>query len=117
MPRFGLDKLLDDAQIDDAAEYVLSLNGQSTDTAGAGRGQKLFADQCTACHGPDGKGSEELGAPNLTDAIWLYGGTKAAIVESIRTGRGGVMPAWAGRLDPVTVKSLSVYVHNLGGGK
>jgi cytochrome c oxidase cbb3-type subunit 3 len=117
MPRFGIDKLLDDAQIDEAAEYVLSLSGQSTDAAAAGRGQKLFADQCTTCHGPDGKGSEELGAPNLADAIWLYGGTKAAIVESIRTGRGGVMPAWAGRLDPVTVKSLSVYVHSLGGGK
>jgi cytochrome c oxidase cbb3-type subunit 3 len=117
MPRFGLDKLLDDGQLDDAAEFVLSLTSASTDTAAAGRGRKIFADQCANCHGPDGKGSLDFGAPNLTDAISLYGGSKAAIVESIRTGRGGVMPAWAGRLDPVTLKSLAVYVHSLGGGK
>ena len=77
----------------------------------------MFADQCASCHGPDGKGKQEQGAPNLTDEIWLYGGTRQAIVESIRTGRGGMMPAWAGRLDPVTIKSLAVYVHSLGGGK
>jgi cytochrome c oxidase cbb3-type subunit 3 len=117
MPRFGLEKLLDDAQIADAAEYVLSLSGRPADKDAAGRGQKLFADQCANCHGADGKGNQELGSPNLTDAIWLYGGSKAAIVESIRTGRGGVMPAWTGRLDPVTVKSLALYVHSLGGGK
>ena len=68
-------------------------------------------------HGPEGKGLIEQGSANLTDEIWLYGGTKAAIVESIRTGRGGQMPAWVGRLDEVTLKSLAVYVHSLGGGK
>jgi cytochrome c oxidase cbb3-type subunit 3 len=117
MPRYGLEKLLSDAQIDDAAEYVLSLTGHSTDKEAVARGQKVYADQCAACHGADGKGLKEFGSPNLTDAIWLYGGTKAAILESIRTGRGGVMPAWAGRLDPVTLKALTVYVHSLGGGK
>jgi cytochrome c oxidase cbb3-type subunit 3 len=117
MPRYGLDKLLDEAQIDDAAEYVLSLSGKSTDTAAAGRGQKVYAEQCAACHGADGKGKQDQGAPNLADPIWLYGGSKPAIVESIRTGRGGMMPAWAGRLDPVTLKALAVYVHSLGGGK
>jgi cytochrome c oxidase cbb3-type subunit 3 len=117
MPRYGLDKLLDDAQIGDAAEHVLSLSGKSTDADAAGRGQKTFAEQCATCHGETGKGSRDFGAPNLTDAIWLYGGSKAAIVESIRTGRGGVMPAWTGRLDAVTLKSLAVYVHSLGGGK
>jgi cytochrome c oxidase cbb3-type subunit 3 len=117
MPRYGLDKLLDDAQINDAAEYVLSLSGKSTDQAAAGRGEKVFAEQCVACHGADGKGKLEQGAPNLTDAIWLYGSSKPAVVESIRTGRGGVMPAWTDRLDPVTLKSLAVYVHSLGGGK
>jgi cytochrome c oxidase cbb3-type subunit 3 len=60
---------------------------------------------------------QEQGAPDLTDAIWLYGNSRQAIVESIRTGRGGMMPAWTGRLDPVTLKSLAVYVHSLGGGK
>lgn len=117
MPRFGLDKLLPDAQIADAAEYVLSLSKQESDLAAAARGAKLFADQCASCHGDNGKGKQEQGAPDLTDAIWLYGGTKPAIVESIKTGRGGMMPAWSGRLDPVTVKSLAIYVHSLGGGK
>jgi cytochrome c oxidase cbb3-type subunit 3 len=117
MPRYGLDKLLDDRQIDDAAEYVLSLTGKSTAPTAVGRGQKIYADQCAACHGPDGKGKQEQGAPNLTDEIWLYGGSKQAVVDSIKTGRGGVMPAWIGRLDPVTLKSLAVYVHSLGGGK
>jgi len=117
MPRFGLDQLLEPAQINDTAEYVLSLSGKSTDAAAAERGKAIFAEQCSACHGEDGKGNKELGAPNLTDAIWLYGSNKAAIVESIKTGRGGAMPAWAGRLDPSTIKSLAVYVHALGGGK
>jgi cytochrome c oxidase cbb3-type subunit 3 len=117
MPRYGLDKLMDEAQINDSAEYVLSLAGKATDTAAVGRGQKVFAEQCAACHGADGKGKQEQGAPNLADTIWLYGDSKAGIVESIRTGRGGMMPAWAGRLDPVTVKALAVYVHSLGGGK
>jgi len=117
MPRYGLDMLLDEQQINDAAEFVLSLTGKSSDTAAVARGQKIFGEQCAACHGTDARGKQELGAPNLTDAIWLYGGSKGAVVESIRTGRGGVMPAWAGRLDEVTLKSLAVYVHGLGGGK
>jgi cytochrome c oxidase cbb3-type subunit III len=117
MPRFGLDKLLEDQQITDAAEYVLSLSGKSTDGAAVARGQKVFADQCASCHNADGKGNQEQGAPNLADDIWLYGGSRQAIIESIRTGRGGMMPAWVDRLDPVTIKSLAVYVHSLGGGK
>ena len=117
LPRYGLDNLLKPEQIADTAEYVLSLSGRSTDAASADRGAVVFKDQCITCHGADGKGKQEQGAPNLTDAIWLYGGTKAAIVESIQTGRGGVMPAWTGRLDPATIKSLAVYVHSLGGGK
>ncbi len=117
MPRFGLDKLLDEAQIGDTAEYVLSLSGAATQPEATARGKKLFAENCVSCHGDAGKGMLEQGAPDLTDGIWLYGGSKQAIVESIRTGRGGVMPAWTGRLDPVTLKSLAVYVHSLGGGK
>jgi cytochrome c oxidase cbb3-type subunit III len=117
MPRYGIDKLLDDRQINDAAEYVLSLSGRASDQAAAARGKSIFAEQCAACHGADAKGKQEQGAPNLTDAIWLYGDSRQAILESIRTGRGGVMPAWAGRLDPVTLKALAVYVHSLGGGK
>jgi cytochrome c oxidase cbb3-type subunit 3 len=117
MPRFGLDKLLDDRQIADVAEYVLSFSGKAADAGAAGRGQKTFLDQCASCHGADGKGKQEQGAPNLTDPIWLYGDSRQAVIESIRTGRGGVMPSWATRLDPVTLKSLTLYVHSLGGGK
>ena len=117
MPRFGLDGLLDNRQITDTAEYVLSLSGRATDNAAAGRGREVFAEQCVSCHGDDGKGNVGLGAPDLTDAIWLYGGTKTAVIESIRTGRGGQMPLWEGRLDPVTIKSLAIYDHSLGGGQ
>lgn len=117
MPRFGLDKQLDEKQINAAAEYVLSLTGKSTDKAAADAGKTIFAENCSVCHGEDGKGNQELGAPNLTDGIWLYGGSKADIVQTINTGRGGMMPAWGARLDAVTVKSLATYVHGLGGGK
>lgn len=116
MPKFGVDKILEPAQISDAAEYVLSLSGLSKDSESAARGAATFADQCAACHGENGKGNQELGAPNLTDAIWLYGSNKDAVAQSISTGRSGKMPAWKGRLDDVTVKALAVYVHNLGGG-
>jgi cytochrome c oxidase cbb3-type subunit III len=117
MPRFGLDEILQPAQIKDTAQYVLSLSGHSTDAAAAERGKAIFAENCAACHGEDGKGNQDLGAPNLTDGIWLYGGKAADIEKTIQTGRGGVMPYWSGRLDPVTIKMLTVYVHALGGGK
>jgi cytochrome c oxidase cbb3-type subunit 3 len=117
MPRFGLDGVLDKQQITDAAEYVLSLSGGSTEAAAAERGKIIFAENCVACHGESGKGNPELGAPNLADAIWLYGSAKSDVVKSIETGRGGVMPAWAGRLDAATVKTLAVYIHSLGGGQ
>ena len=64
-----------------------------------------------------GKGNQELGAPNLTDGIWLFGSDEATIIEVITKSRGGVMPAWAGRLDPITIKALAYYVHSLGGGE
>lgn len=117
MPKFGVDKLLTDEQIDDVSDYVISLSRKDVDAAKVDRGQKIFAEQCAICHGENAKGNLEIGAPNLTSGLWLYGGRKEDIVTSIRTGRGGVMPAWAGRLDPVTIKSLALYVHDLGGGK
>jgi cytochrome c oxidase cbb3-type subunit 3 len=117
MPRFGVDGILKPAEITDAAQFVLSLSGKSTEPAAAERGKQIFADNCAACHGPEGKGNQEVGAPNLTDGIWLYGGKLANIEKTIETGRGGVMPYWTGRLDPVTIKMLVAYVHSLGGGK
>lgn len=117
MPRFGLDKLLSDQQIDRVADYVLSLSSGAAPNANIQKGAAIFKEQCVSCHGDDGKGKQDLGAPNLTDRIWLYGSSKDAVVTSIRTGRGGVMPTWEGRLDIVTLKSLAVYVHSFGGGQ
>jgi len=118
MPAFGRDGVLKRPEIESTADHVRSLAGLPTDgKADLAAGKKLFADNCAVCHGDDGKGKRELGAPNLTDAIWLYGSDKAALVEGIWNGRGGMMPAWAGRLDDVTIKSLAVYVHSFGGGE
>lgn len=117
MPRFLADGVLTAPQIGDVAEHVLSLSGRSTDPAAAVRGTPLFADNCAACHGERGDGNRELGAPRLSDTIWLYGGDKASVARSIGWSRGGVMPAWGGRLDPAVVNMLAVYVHSLGGGE
>lgn len=104
-------------QINDIASYVVSLSRPPADAASAARGAPLFAENCVACHGERGEGNKELGAPNLSDRIWLYGGDHASIARSIAYSRAGVMPAWAGRLDPATVNMLTVYVHALGGGE
>lgn len=117
MPSFGVDGILEAAQIADVAEFVLSLTNRSRDRAKAERGAALFADNCALCHGPDGAGNPELGAPRLNDGIWLYGGEREAIVQTITQARAGTMPAWNVRLDEVTVKMLTVYVHALGGGQ
>jgi len=117
MPRFLLDGILKESQINDVAEYVLSLSKTSADAAASKRGQKIFIEQCAACHGPSGEGKAELGAPRLSDPIWLYGGDKAAVVTSISNSRGGVMPGWRNVLAPETIKQLTIYVHSLGGGK
>ena len=117
MPRFGIDEMLKPAEIADTTQYILSFSDKATDAVAAEKGKSLYADNCAACHGEDGKGNIELGAPNLTDNIWLFGSAPAEIAETIRTGRGGMMPHWTGRLDPATIKMLTVYVHSLGGGK
>ncbi|WP_341989353.1 cytochrome-c oxidase, cbb3-type subunit III [Azorhizobium sp. AG788] len=110
--------ILTKAEISDVADYVRSLSGAApADTPSAKKGAALFATNCAACHGEDGKGNQELGSKNLTDGIWLYGGDKATIVQTITNGRGGVMPAWGTRLSPTTIKALTVYVHTLGGGQ
>ncbi|MBA1157404.1 cytochrome-c oxidase, cbb3-type subunit III [Microvirga mediterraneensis] len=116
MPAFGRDGMLKREEILQAADYVRSLSGLPTDKgADLAAGAKVFADNCAACHGDKGLGNQELGAPNLTDQIWLFGSDKAAIVEGLMNGRGGVMPTWHGRLDDTTIKSLTLYVHSLGG--
>jgi cytochrome c oxidase cbb3-type subunit 3 len=118
MLAFGRDAILKKDEIVTVANYVRSLSGLSTASGfDAAAGKKIFAENCVSCHGEDGKGNPEFGAPNLTDKIWLYGSDEATIIETITNGRAGVMPAWIGRLDPVTIKALTVYVHSLGGGK
>jgi cytochrome c oxidase cbb3-type subunit 3 len=118
MPAFGKDGILKANEIVTVANYVRSLANLSTRPGtNLETGKKLYADNCAVCHGPDGKGNRELGAPDLTDGIWLFGSDEATLVDVIANARGGVMPAWAGRLDPMTIKALTFYVHNLGGGE
>jgi cytochrome c oxidase cbb3-type subunit 3 len=118
MLAFGKEGVLKKDQIVTVANYVRSLSGLSTAKEyNPAEGGKIFADNCAACHGDAGKGNQELGAPDLTDKIWLYGSDEAMLIETITNGRAGVMPAWVERLDPSTVKALAVYVHSLGGGK
>jgi len=118
MLAFGKDGTLKKEEIVTVANYVRSLSGLPTRQGyDAKAGAKIFADNCTVCHGDAGKGNQDVGAPNLTDKIWLYGSDEATIIETVTNGRAGVMPAWVGRLDPSTIKAMAVYVHSLGGGK
>ena len=118
MPAFGRDGMLKPDEIVTVANYVRSLSNLATRPGtDLAAGKKIYADICALCHGPEGKGNKEFGAPNLTDGIWLFGSDEATIIEVITNSRGGVMPAWGGRLDPVTIKALAYYVHTLGGGE
>ncbi len=117
MPAFRSTGMLNAAQVNDTAEFVLSLTGRSTDAAAVTRGETLYAENCASCHGDRGEGNRDLGSPRLNDRIWLYGGDKAAVIHSIAYSRAGVMPSWQGRLDPAMVNMLTVYVHALGGGE
>jgi cytochrome c oxidase cbb3-type subunit 3 len=118
MPAFGKDGILTRNEILAVADYVRASAGLPA-RAGAdlSAGRKVFVEKCGFCHGENGKGNQAIGAPDLTDRIWLYGSDEATIVDVITNGRGGIMPAWVDRLDPVTIKALAVYVHSLGGGK
>lgn len=117
MPAFGRDEMLKPGQINDLTDYVMALSGRKANAAAVGRARQTFADQCASCHGLDGKGNQLKGAPNLTDAEWLYGSDRKSIHDQIWNGRGGVMPTWGGRLDPTTIKALAVYVHANAAGQ
>jgi cytochrome c oxidase cbb3-type subunit III len=117
MPAFGTLGALNRQEIDDVVSYVRSLSFQGENPAAVERGRALYAANCAACHGEDGKGNQELGSPDLADRYWLYGGDRTAIFQTVYSSRGGVMPSWSDRLDEATIKQLAVYIHSLGGGK
>ncbi|MBB4197264.1 cytochrome-c oxidase, cbb3-type subunit III [Rhodoblastus sphagnicola] len=107
---------LNTQQIDQVADYVESLIKPTN--ADVSAGQKIFTENCVACHGEDAKGNLDLGAPNLmSKSKWLYGSDRATVVQTIANGRAGQMPAWGAKLDQATIKSLTIYVHSLGGGQ
>ncbi|WP_369059425.1 cytochrome-c oxidase, cbb3-type subunit III [Caulobacter sp. 73W] len=117
MPAFGRDEMLPPAMINDMTEYVVKLSGRPADAAAVARAAPVFAEQCVACHGADGRGVVAVGGPDLTDSEWLYGSDRELIHEQIHSGKGGVMPAWSGRLSPETIKALAVYIHANAGGQ
>lgn len=115
MPVFG--EILEPAQIEQVVNYVMSLSGEPKDAALVAEGATVFAENCAACHGEEAKGDIYQGAPNLSDAIWLYGGSYDTIKQTVTYARFGVMPAWLGRLSEAEVRAVAVYVHQLGGGE
>ncbi|MFA5970456.1 MAG: cytochrome-c oxidase, cbb3-type subunit III [Sphingomonas sp.] len=117
MPAFGRDGILTAPQIGQLVSYVRYVSHQEPMNGSARAGEALFAANCAVCHGADAAGNRQVGAPNLTDAIWLYGGDRDALTQTITNARYGIMPAWTGTLDPVTIKMLTTYVHSLGGGE
>ena len=117
MPKFGADGLLEPAQIAGVVEYVLQISGQDHDAALATAGATVFTENCVACHTEAGTGDRAQGAPNLTDAIWLYGGARETITDTVVNARFGVMPPWAGRLSEDEIRAVASYVHSLGGGE
>lgn len=116
MPAFGKDKLLNKDDLNAVVDYVMTLSGEEA-KPNFERGQVVFREQCASCHGPKGKGLREFGAPNLTDKIWLYGGDRSSVYESVFYARAGMMPAWGERLDENTIRQLTIYLHQLGGGE
>ena len=121
MPAFGRDEMLDAQQVRDVATFVTSLSDPTVSTADnidrVDRGREVFQSTCIACHGDDAKGNPELGAPNLTDNRWVYGGTLQRIIATIHGGRQGHMPTWDERLTPVEIKVLALYVDDFGKGR
>lgn len=115
MPAFG--EILEDEDIAKLAEYVLKVSGHEYDAGLAAEGATLFTDNCAACHGDTARGDREQGAPNLSDALWLFGGERETIVDTITDSRFGVMPAWQGRISDAQIKQVAFYVHQLGGGE
>lgn len=116
MPSFGKDELLNREEIYAVIDYVTALSG-GKEKESYTQGAQIFAENCASCHGDNGKGMYDFGAPNLTDKIWLYGGDRKTLYETVYNARAGLMPAWQGRLDGNTIRQLTIYLHQLGGGE
>lgn len=114
MPSFGLDKVLSNDELNSVVEHVMSLSKPAFKNIS---GKQIFAENCASCHGKKGYGDISVGAPNLSDEIWLYGSERPEILFSVAYAHAGVMPYWIGRLDDNTIKQLTLYVHSLGGGE
>ena len=117
MPAFGRDQLLTGDQIGDLTEYVTALSRRKADKVAVARAAPVFQAQCAVCHGVEGRGNQAVGAPNLTDQDWLYGGDRNSIHSQIWNAKGGVMPSWEKRFDTATLKALTVYVHANANGR
>lgn len=117
MPRFGVDELLEKPQIAEVVQHVLAISGQEHDATLAAAGATVFEENCSSCHGEAGEGNRDLGAPNLSDAIWLYGGDVAALTHTVTYSRAGAMPNWNTRLSEADIRAVATYVHGLGGGE
>lgn len=121
MPAFGNDGILDRQSILDVISYLQALSSPGTagappdNAAAATTGREIFANNCAACHGDDAAGNPDIGAPDLTDSSWLYGGSRGALYATLSHGRRGVMPAWEDRLSEVERKILTLYLLDLGG--
>jgi cytochrome c oxidase cbb3-type subunit 3 len=111
MPAWG--SIIGDQGVSEATAYILSLNGRQADPQLVAAGESHFSTYCAACHGADATGNPALGSPNLSNGIWLYGGTEAQIAHSIRAGRNGVMPAFAETLSEDKIHILTAYVYGL----
>ncbi len=114
MPAFAH---LESAQVSDVANYVRNLSGLAADQIKVGRGAEVYKSNCAACHGAEGKGMAAMGAPNLTDKVWLYGGSEATIIETVLKGRNGMMPAHETILTPEKIHLLTAYVWGLSNVK
>jgi len=117
MPRFGVDAMLQPAEIDQVTDFVMTLYNPAAPAGDVSKGQALYADNCASCHGDRGQGNRELGAPTLRSGVHLYGDTRAAVRAQVANPRQGVMPNWNARLDEATIRAVTLYVHGLGGGE
>ncbi len=113
MPAFGKDAIIKPEEIATLADYVLNLKNENKDSKGAA----IYKQNCASCHGDKGEGNHEFGAPNLVDAISLYGSSKENIIAQVQNPKHGVMPQWENRLPDEVIKQLAIYVYSLGGGE